>query len=310
MRKRWLSLLCVLLCLLPLCAAQALPVTVEYCDSFPRLGLPQPKLEVAFLNMSAAGDSILIRSGGETMLLDSGPHNYLKNEWLNLRHLGVTELDTIFASHYHSDHMENFSLLMYHGLRPTHAYLPNAPARLNPLEMDLFNRLAQYDIPYSYLKDGDVIQVGDAKLTVMRAQGVEGPNLRSAQVLLECGQARVFLTADATGEAQQDLIDRYGDFLRADIFKVAHHGYNRMVPGLYDLVQPGLVVLTNNRTAGATAMGQINDLGLNCLWTTRGNIICQTDGETGWHIYQETKPVWKMTPENAGEGLEYPWEKP
>lgn len=284
--KRLLTLLILLvICLVP-AMSYALPIQFGGESPFAE---DTPLMEIIFLDVYAAGDAFLLRCGGESMLIDSGHDPYWKHLVQHMRDRNITHINYFLSTHVHADHLSGFRYLIIRDFGPDLMYLATALVPGNDLQALLIDKIEKYKIPTQRIYDGDNLSVGDANVLVMRAQGDWGTNGKSVCNMITFGDARVLLMADATGQAQDELMLKYGDTMKADIVKMAHHGLNPSVKGFYDLVKPNLAILTNvYKDAAVTALNQIEDFEIPLMWTTKGNIIAQTDGKQ-WYVYQEPK---------------------
>lgn len=286
MKKALSVFIAILISLIP-AIALAIPVQVGGENPFPE---DAELLELVFLDTFAAGDAFLLRCGGESMLIDSGHDPYFRHLVMHLENRSVTHINYFLNTHIHDDHLSGFRYLIVRGYGPDMMYLSTPLDARYDTQRILKEKLILHDIPNRLLVDGETLKVGGADVLVMRAQGDFGYNGRSTCNVISYGDARVLLMADATGEAQNELMDRYGQYMKADILKLAHHGYNRAVVGFLELVQPQLAVLTNSPEGGAVGVKQIDAKGIPYLSSTKGNVVALTDG-TQWYVYQEKKEL-------------------
>lgn len=178
-------------------------------------------LEVHMLDVGQ-GDCILLRSGGQTMLIDTGPRESGEAVADYLCKAGIKKLDSIVITHDHSDHtgglpavlaaVDTRLLVLYdQGDRESGLQLAGELAGTSACDVD-------------FVSAGRTLTVGDAILTVMYPQArmqFDDPNDGSLVLLAESGDTRMLFTGDSTRRAEK----AYADLLpRVDLLKVAHHG--------------------------------------------------------------------------------------
>lgn len=245
MRKRKIILTALFLCLLLVSPAKAFAAGEEKKEL---------KIYAMYLDTQAKGDSVLLESKGEYLLLDMGTAEHSDGLVRQLKSLGVTHLSVMF-SHLHSDHIgastynitAGLEKLKANGIQIDTMYLPareNAPFSMNfPYRytaLENFMRM-QGSGEMVYLKAGDTLAFGDVTGDVIGplktnemspAQFMEismephvlYENNTSLAVIFTCGNTRYF-TAGDNYETQTDyLVEQYGDSLKCDIMKLCHHG--------------------------------------------------------------------------------------
>lgn len=72
---------------------------------------------------------------------------------------------------------------------------------------------------------GDVYSLGSASFTIIAPNANYGDDDWSVGILLQNGNDRFLLIGDAEEASEKDMLEN-GIDLRADVYKVAHHGSN------------------------------------------------------------------------------------
>lgn len=284
MRRKRL-LLCLLALLMFTASAQC--AKVHYGKQPPK-DFSKNAMELLFLDTHAPGDAFVLRCGGKTMMIDSGHVIYVYNVLATLHENDIYDIDYLFATHMHADHMSAFRLLMYYGYTPERAYLPNVPYKYSELETALGSRLDEYNIPYDIIEDGMTIDVGGATVDVMRNPDNYGPNSHSACTMITFGDAKAFLTSDIDGKTQQFLIKNRAEQIKADILKFPHHGYETTGKGFVSAIAPQLIVVTNDNDSKSAGVRQVLQGKIRSCFTLRGTIVAVTDGNE-WYVYQQRR---------------------
>lgn len=110
---KWIAAILLCLLLLPMSSiAENSHMIVHLAQESPRPALNTDSLFEVHIIKADSSDSMLLRAGGKTMLVDSstGTRAHLVINYLTK--LGITELDYAFVTHTHSDHMGGFPFIM------------------------------------------------------------------------------------------------------------------------------------------------------------------------------------------------------
>lgn len=121
-RKLLLMLLCAAL---GLGAAQAEVYRVESEKNVPADWAEKDTLRLTCIDTNRS-DAMVLQSGGEAMMVDSGEGRYRKRVYATLDGYGITELKYLLNTHCDDDHLHGFIYLMYSDLYQVDAFLsPN-----------------------------------------------------------------------------------------------------------------------------------------------------------------------------------------
>ena len=179
------------------------------------------QLEVHVIDVGQ-GDSILVRCGKETMLVDAGLKDAGDDVAAYLRAQGIRKLDRVVITHDHNDHrgglqqvlqeIDMRTLMLYDGGDRESGYL-------------LAGQLAgSSSCEFAFLEKGQQFSLGEATVKVIfprAGYGTDDLNDASLVLLVECAGKRVLLTGDSTAAAE---LLYYEELPRVDVLKVAHHG--------------------------------------------------------------------------------------
>ena len=111
-RKLLLMLLCAAL---GLGAAQAEVYRVESEADVPADWAEKDTLRLTCIDTNRS-DAMVLQSGGEAMMVDSGEGRYRKRVYATLDGYGITELKYLLNTHCDDDHLHGFIYLMYSDL--------------------------------------------------------------------------------------------------------------------------------------------------------------------------------------------------
>lgn len=197
---------------------------LQFTDRF----LPQQTLTdetaVHFIDVGQ-GDSALLLSGGQAVLIDAGTEESGAAVIRYLEDLGVTRLYAAVATHPHADHIGGMAQVL-DTFPVEHFYM--GPETQNTASFsDLLDALQTQGIQPTIPTPGDTLAFDSgASLTFLGpADDVLDDNLndRSLITLFQVDEQKVLLMGDAEAAAEQSLL-AHEPALRCDVLKVGHHG--------------------------------------------------------------------------------------
>ena len=142
------------------------------------------------------GDSTLLLSGGQAILIDAGTKESGPAIVRYLQELGVEKLTAVVATHPHADHIGGMAQVI-EAFPIGHFYL-GAETSNTATYGRMLDALEAHDVPTSVPQDGD-------------------------EVTLDSGASLVLLMGDAETPAEQSLLLHHPR-LSCEILKVGHHG--------------------------------------------------------------------------------------
>lgn len=281
-------LLMLLACLMILPAAQA---EIYYNTEVPQDWYTRPILRLTAIDVNRS-DAMLLECGGEAMLVDGGSGPERDKLFAAVDQAGVSRFKYLFSTHSDNDHIHGLKYLMETGKYQVDLFTsPNKTsyadsAGYHQMTMKVINRM---HIPYHQVEDGEVLTLGDAKLTVMRCMKNWGANNRSAVLMVQLGDSRVLLTGDIDNKTMRHYVEKYGaDALKADILKTPHHGIATIPDEFRNAVNPEMIFITNmqEKTSkfNANLKGRAPEIKL--LYSGDAAIYMETDG-TDWYVWQK-----------------------
>jgi competence protein ComEC len=118
----------------------------------------------------------------------------------------------------------------------------------SPLQVALDDAIADEHVPEQNPRAGDTLQVGDLRVDVLSPdrcwEGTDSDTNNDALVLRISLDGDVVLIASECEEpAQSWLLETDAD-LRADVFKVPHHGAATSIPEFFDAVAPPVSIVS------------------------------------------------------------------
>ncbi len=195
-------------------------------------------LRASFIDVGQ-GDAALIEfPDGTTMLVDAGPKSgeYDSGERVVvpfLRRRGIETLDYVVASHPHADHIGGFASV-FRAFDVKAVIESGQPAR-DPIYREYTEALQMENCRIDTARKAQpAIQIGQARIYFLYPAGAHIDadtsnshlNLNNTSVVLKLcyGRTSILFTGDAEREAEEEIVESYGDFLQSTILKTGHHG--------------------------------------------------------------------------------------
>lgn len=191
--------------------------------------VPPGKLVVSLLEVDH-GDAILLQDGKTNVLIDVGHKDNRAMVMRGLDEKGVKKIDTIIITHHHQDHMGNiFPVAKKYEVKNIY---DNGLVNENyQTSINLRAALNKGEYNNKILKAGDVLKFDDNYwLEVLSPGDFLKPKQRqhlnnnSIVMMLHYGNFKMLLTGDVEKQTEGALVKEYGDKLKADVLKIAHHG--------------------------------------------------------------------------------------
>lgn len=171
------------------------------------------------------GDSALLLSGGQAVLIDAGTKESGAAVVRYLEDLGVTRLYAAVATHPHADHIGGMAQVL--DTFPVEHFYMGSETQNTTSFSDMLDALQAQGIQPTTPTPGDTLAFDSgASLTFLGpADDVPSTNLndRSLITLFQADEQKVLLMGDAESAAEQSLLAHMTD-LRCDVLKVGHHG--------------------------------------------------------------------------------------
>ena len=287
----------------------ALPENEQYNATLSVSGEEEaPILKILALDVGQGDSTLLVLPNQKGVLIDCGPPGSEEGILATLAQEGVLNLEAIFISHYHLDHVGG------------------CPEGVGEEEIPFWNR-GQNPLPfvegYQYyqenifseqniLQPGEIFSWGDLFLTIPVVDGVlsngesyvdpNDENALSAGFLIEFKKFRFFIGGDITGgggippyqtvDLETPLAPLIGDI---DVLRVAHHGsYTSSNAHFLDGVTPEVAIISvgDDNEFGhphAEVLDRLREHNIE-VWQTQydGTVEIVTDGNT--YKILSTKP--------------------
>ena len=196
--------------------------TFILCLSFVNASASDNLLEVHFIDVGQ-GDSILIRSDDEAMLIDAGENDKGRVVVEYLRQQGINELKYLIGTHPHSDHSGGLDTVLKN-IKVDNVIMPNATNSTRTFE-EVLDAIEDNDLEITLPEVGDTYKIGLADFIILSPNSETYKNLNnySVGIKLIYGNTAFVMCGDAEEEAEKEIVNN-GIDLKANVLKLGHHG--------------------------------------------------------------------------------------
>ncbi|CAK7045954.1 MBL fold metallo-hydrolase [Tissierella sp.] len=243
-------------------------------------------LEVHFIDVGQA-DSILIKKGNESMLIDAGNNadgdlvvNYLQNQNIN-------KLKYVIGTHPHEDHIgglddviDNFEI--------EKVIMPNAIATTKTFE-DVLDSISKKNLSITKPKVGNSYDLNGAEFIILAPNGENYSSLNDYSVVVKLinGNNSFLFTGDAEELSEKEILTNNKRLLKSDVLKVGHHGsVTSTSQDFLDAVNPSAAVISSETGNSyghphKEILERLTKKGVDIYRTdSQGTIIMKSDGKT------------------------------
>ncbi len=239
------------------------------------------------------GDCILLQSGGEAILIDTGYGDTAVDVLSCLRAQGVDHLDALIITHYDRDHVD--------GIRPIGeavsmnvCYLPGYEGSDKNYRACV-EAVAALGVPTKRVTEELVLHLGNARLTVFPSGVAYVPgsgktegndNDMSLVSTLANGQDSYLFA----GDLEEDGIDAYlaANHGRFDVLKMPHHGQQaKNTSELLDDARPKIAVITDGQKdpASKKTLKLLKSADIETYRTSvDGTVVIDSDGSGAYSV--------------------------
>lgn len=253
--------------------------------------LPEGRLKITVLDVGQ-GDAILLQDSKRSIMVDVGDYKEQAALETRLQQFGVQDIQTVFITHHHNDHMGNIMRVMgkYH---VRNIYDNGVVNESNGTSVKLDKILRKGGYHNRVLQAGDRVDVdkgyyfevlgpGDFMSKKLR----KDHNNSSLVMKLHYGDFTMLFTGDIENPTEAALAKRYGSRLKADVLKVAHHGsrtssnyqFISRVQPKYALISCGDFAIYKH--PNSKVISTLEHLGAKVYYTRRdGSLVVETDGK-------------------------------
>lgn len=236
-------------------------------------------LEIYFPQIINA-DAAILRSGGETVIIDTPDHQQAQRLVALVKHLGITRVDAVYQSHPHPDHTQGLYALRQ--VADIGAFYIAFDELTNPYMMESMAVCLKYGIPVKRIQDGHTFTIGSATAQVwLKGDESWGLNDQSAITRIAYGERTALFTGDAEFRLQKRLAEVVPPALmEVEFLKYPHHGVDKMGEEFAAATKPLFTVITGNQFRNKAALRQLRSLDIPFTTCQNKCVRVVTDGET------------------------------
>jgi len=195
-------------------------------------------------------DSLLLRSGSTTYLIDTGRGKNWETIEEGLKALGVERLDGVIITHMDSDHVGGLKKLLKSDLQVGCVYAPAfyLPEKKEDKENPAVKAVSKQDVELVYLQGGDTLPLEGGSLRILGPlkAATDKEDNNSLVMLAEAAGGRILLAGDMEFPEEQSLLDA-GVIPGAEVLKVGNHGDGDATSdALLQAIQPKVAVISTS----------------------------------------------------------------
>ena len=232
-----------------------------------------------FINVGKA-DAILLMLGDDRYLVDTGTKDSYEQLEKVLGLYGVDRLDAVFITHTDKDHVGGLKKLVKSDIQVEMVYAAEIHNEESNEKHDAYKAAKKQNVPFTWLKAGDVLDKGDYSFEVLGPLKVDwnGENNNSLVMNLKTPHGNILLTGDMEFDEERQLLQA-GLIPQATVLKVSHHGDDDSTSDAFlKLVKPQWAVIsTSSEEEPDTPDNGI----MTSLWNMKAGVAVTEDAEVG-----------------------------
>jgi len=268
--------------------------------SVPIASQAQKPLDIHFIDVEGGQATLIVSPSGESLLVDAGWPGFDGRDAERIaataRQAGVSRIDYLIVTHYHTDHVGGVPQLA--AKMPIRTFVDHGPTvEQGDAPAKLFSAYTETRAKGQHLqvKPGDKIPIAGLEVQVVAAggepiaqpaagAGTSNPlcdqfkpkdadpteNARSVGTLLTFGRFRMIDLGDLTWNKEHDLVCPNNRLGTVDVYLTTHHGLDQSgAPVIVHALRPRVAVMNNGaKKGGSPAAWQVvrSSPGLEDLW--------------------------------------------
>jgi competence protein ComEC len=175
------------------------------------------------------GDAILIRAGGQTVLVDTGDTGTKDKLVAYIKKEGITTIDKVIITHPHADHLGGMPSIL-ENFKVSQIY-DSGQTTTTALYRKYLSLVQSKKIPFSVLTAGtEIVIANDIKLKILAPEKpfIKDSELNNNSIVAKLiyHDFSMLLTGDAEKESEERMLKNYKTELKSTILKAGHHGSN------------------------------------------------------------------------------------
>lgn len=247
---------------------------------------PKPSLDITFLKVGKA-DAMILKSGDEAMVIDTGEKEDGDEILEKLRDAGVSRLRALVITHYDKDHVGGADTVVK-GIDIDSVYLPDYEGSGGRFKK-FMEAVKEERIEPLYLREPVSFTLGTCEVDIEPPLSYEisadmeeeYDNDLSLITSVKCGERSFLLTGDAEERRLREWMGARKTATHYDVVKLPHHG--RYDPALSDFLKfttPRFAIMCTSKKnpADESVLNLLYNDGITGYETREGDIIIRCDG--------------------------------
>jgi len=205
------------------------------------------ELSLLAVNVRKA-DALLLRSGADAYLIDTGTEESFSALYDALKAEGVTRLTGVILTHTHDDHAGGLPQLLDSDIEVENLYACGYYNKKKESKHPAVKAAKGTDLKVVFLFAGDELPLDGGRLAVIGPleKDDDKENNNSLVLLAEGGGGSILLTGDMELPEEASLL-KAGVLPRVDVLKVGNHGEGDATSNaLIEALRPSLAVISTN----------------------------------------------------------------
>ncbi|EJO5348784.1 MBL fold metallo-hydrolase [Clostridium botulinum] len=254
--------------------------------------------EVHFID-TGQSDCILIKTGKENYLIDTG-WKYYSGKILNyLNSNNVDKIDGIILTHYHDDHYGGLDMLLK-ASKVKKIFLPNHDGGDKKKVMNIVKK---NKVKYEWIESGWELKGNKLNLKAIGPVSIDDNNENNNSIVLlgKIDGIKYLFLADCEKKEEKDMI--YNKKIKkCDVLKVSHHGFKTSNSDeLLDIAKPKIAIVTCDGvySPDKTIINRLTNKGIQVLDTHDKGSLIITNKRIIWNKYNHYINKGKIFIENT-----------
>lgn len=200
-------------------------------------------------------DSIIVKIEDKAFMIDTGEKKSVPQIIAALNYLDIKELEAVFLTHTHSDHIGGFETLAnIYNIKKLYSANFSIPKKNGENKIEELGK--DNNVEHSFLKAGDEVRVFEDVLFKVLGPveyNEEDDNDNSLVLKLFVNGKKILLTGDMQRAEENTLLNRNVD-LRADVLKVGNHGNQDATTKRFaEAVNPSFSIISTDTAVDANS---------------------------------------------------------
>lgn len=232
--------------------------------------------EIVFFGLTDA-DSILLRQGEHTILIDTGEEKDGKYLIQSLQKKGITKIDYLILTHPDKDHIGGASQIL--DVFPVGTVIQSFFEKGSERQARWNEKLKEKNIEPWEPKEVQQVDCGEFQCTIYppEKEHYKKDNNYSLMVLVKHGEVNMLFAGDALKKRLKEAMAY--DLPQIDLYKVSHHGRENALSGEFlRKIAPRYAVITSDQ-GDEELLAELEALHTSLYFTDKGDVRFFSDGE-------------------------------